>query len=815
MKTPQQFRTHTSILALAVLVAAPTAFAAGPYYWDGNDNTSGFGTAGGIWAAPTVGTTASGWSTDSTGATVVDGTSVTTTTSDAVNFGSPSLGLDAGTITVSDTVDCGDMTLDVASGNLILTEGTINFSAAPTIASGTGKFLRLYSTLAGAGTSCTFVGPGYLDLRSTNTGWGAGASFYHNAGTVNLYNSDDVLGGFTYYAGDTSGSAPAVWGLVTSQTITNDVVIRAGSSGAKQLQNRAGNVNSVWAGNFTVNDNFTVLHAQVAGRLTLNGTGTIAPDKLVTFRVGNTGVIADDAAWSGEGSTTYYSNSSDTDGGTFLISGQKTFAGGATVSSMKTKKNSSVAVVVSSSMGPANAPTSGPFGIGTLTMASGTGRIRADTAEDITIGNPLSFTGVMTFLNVANEKSLIFTGDVNMNGTGRQLNILVGASVPGKFVEFQGALTNSGVGGAITKTGSGMGVLSGINTYDGGTIISAGTLQFAKLVSMPAVGSVAGNAGTLAVNVGGPGEWTTGTSGEGTIGGLLAGLGGQSGSTVTWAGASLGLDTGNAGGAQTYSGIIADPAASSLGGMIKLGAGTLTLDQDNTYSGNTTINGGTLLVNNPTGSGTSSGAVTVNSGGTLSGNGIINGVVTVKPGGTLSPGASIGTITLNNYLSLSGNLAIEVDKSQAPGQTNDLIAGFAMVDGSGTVSVQNLGPALVPGDTFKIVSFPVTEGDKVSIETPGVVWANNLAVDGTIVVVSVSAVSAPGITGVGLLPDQNISLTATGYVGSAWSLRAVTDVAQPLPWPIIQSGTITANPLTVDDLTATNYPHRFYQFSNP
>ena len=66
------------------------------------------------------------------------------------------------------------------------------------------------------------------------------------------------------------------------------------------------------------------------------------------------------------------------------------------------------------------------------------------------------------------------------------------------------------------------------------------------------------------------------------------------------------------------------------------------------------------------------------------------------------------------------------------------------------------------------------------------------------------------------LPDGNISITATGEVGVAWSLRATNDVAAPVAnWPTIQSGTITVSPFTVNDLTATNYSKRFYLFSTP
>ena len=60
------------VLAASSLLAVSSASAV-TYYWDGNDSTTGFGTAGGTWADPTAGTLTSGWSTDSTGASAAGG----------------------------------------------------------------------------------------------------------------------------------------------------------------------------------------------------------------------------------------------------------------------------------------------------------------------------------------------------------------------------------------------------------------------------------------------------------------------------------------------------------------------------------------------------------------------------------------------------------------------------------------------------------------------------------------------------------------------------------------------------------------------
>ena len=74
----------------------------------------------------------------------------------------------------------------------------------------------------------------------------------------------------------------------------------------------------------------------------------------------------------------------------------------------------------------------------------------------------------------------------------------------------------------------------------------------------------------------------------------------------------------------------------------------------------------------------------------------------------------------------------------------------------------------------------------------------------------------PAITNVAKLGDGNLAFTLTGTVGQGYSVRASTNISLPLiSWPVIQSGTLTASPLTFMDLTATNYPTRFYRASTP
>ena len=69
----------------------------------------------------------------------------------------------------------------------------------------------------------------------------------------------------------------------------------------------------------------------------------------------------------------------------------------------------------------------------------------------------------------------------------------------------------------------------------------------------------------------------------------------------------------------------------------------------NTYSGLTSVNGGTLMANSTGGSATGFGQVIVNSGGYLAGTGMISASVLVNAGGGFGPGNPLGTLTLKQH----------------------------------------------------------------------------------------------------------------------------------------------------------------------
>ncbi len=190
--------------------------------------------------------------------------------------------------------------------------------------------------------------------------------------------------------------------------------------------------------------------------------------------------------------------------------------------------------------------------------------------------------------------SLTFANRIDLRGATR--TVRSNATALAVSATISGAIRNSDTvnPAGLVKAGPGLLILSGANTYNGGTTISQGNLRFGVLTAMPATGEVLVQDGTtLTVEAGASGDWTAGTSGHGTIGGLLAGLGGQSGSTVAFDGnVTLGLEmTANL----VYPGSIGNVGTSLA--LTKSGGSSLTLSGLSSYSGRTSVQAGTLSIN--------------------------------------------------------------------------------------------------------------------------------------------------------------------------------------------------------------------------
>jgi fibronectin-binding autotransporter adhesin len=162
---------------------------------------------------------------------------------------------------------------------------------------------------------------------------------------------------------------------------------------------------------------------------------------------------------------------------------------------------------------------------------------------------------------------------------------------PSQTLTVTGAIAGIGT---LNKTGTGTMVLNASNTYTGGTVVSAGTLQLAANDRLANSGTVTISGGTFDL------QTFTDTVGLVTLSsGSITGTG-----TGALTGSSFTLQSGS------VSAILA-----GAGALTKSGSGTVTLSGVNTYSGGTSINGGILAVTS-SGSLGSSGTISFN-GGTL------------------------------------------------------------------------------------------------------------------------------------------------------------------------------------------------------
>ncbi len=214
----------------------------------------------------------------------------------------------------------------------------------------------------------------------------------------------------------------------------------------------------------------------------------------------------------------------------------------------------------------------------------------------------------------------------------------------------------------------------------------------------------------------------------------------------------------------TFSGKITDGGAGGVSSLTKVGSGSLTLlSLNNTYTGPTKVNSGTLLVN-----GAITSPVTVN-GGTFGGTGSVTGNVTVNSSGALSPGASIGTLTINGNLALSGNTIIELNKSLSPGQSNDFVNVTGTLTCGGTLTVNNLGPALAAGNSFRIFPSGGT-GSLTVLGSPGAGLTYSFN-DGLLTVVG----SGPGTPATLTNNISGNTLNLTWPAGEGWLLQSQTN----------------------------------------
>jgi autotransporter-associated beta strand protein len=408
--------------------------------------------------------------------------------------------------------------------------------------------------------------------------------------------------------------------------------------------------------------------------------------------------------------------------------------------------NGTVAVGSATALGAANSPVTISNGT-TLTSNSTSARSLTYTWTvngDFTLGQTATGTGAVTMAGA---------GGVNLGTSVRAITVNNATDTISAVI--------SGAGGGITKNGTGTLVVTAINTYTGPTTINTGSMQIdgdstfgngAGLLTLAGGGViVSANRPASTAPVANPISMTADTlvsttstastvdlnfsndNITGSAGTLTFRNNGADGATDTFQPRFTGvinfsqpiiIDNGttgktklqsfNATGSQLFSGQISGSGSYSRTASNPNTGATTEFTGNNTYSGGTTINDGTLKVNNTSGSGTGTGPVAVGTGlaatpnrGTLAGTGSISGLITVQEGGTIAPGNSVGTLTATGGLTLAplSNLNFELGAPGSPYGTGDLInvTGGTMTINGGTVNLFDAGG--LGAGTYKLIDY--------------------------------------------------------------------------------------------------------------
>jgi autotransporter-associated beta strand protein/T5SS/PEP-CTERM-associated repeat protein len=600
----------------------------------------------------------------------------------------------------------------VNAGALVVTGPGASLATDRVLVQGAGSF-----TLAGGATyasgSSTAFGGGTVTIDGVGSVFTAGSSLQTSTEahtTLNVTN-----GGRLNTPSATFGVATGTMGFSNAPTGTVNV------TGAGSLLQIAGPLNLGYAGTGTLNigSGGTVTAANIvfgavfqaasfpggkpepgSGILNLNPAGTLEVGGAFTRGFGYYGNVF--------GTVTLY--------GAPVIN----FSGG-TIRVVDSPFNPSFPATLT------NTTTIDTNGLGaSIGSLSGTGGLLKTGTGVLTLGAGNTYTGgttvaggLVNFSSLANFGS----GPIALDGGGlqwasgntldltgsSQFNRTLGAGggtfdTNGNNVAFSSALSGPG---SLTKLGTGTLTLNAANTYIGATTVSAGTLALgtANTLSGTAVLTVASGA-------------TLNLAGSSQTVGSLAGAGSVALGTAT-------LTAGGDNSSTAFSGVLSGP-----GNLEKTGGGTLTLSGANTYSGNTTVTGGTLsapadfarnalvAVSGPTSVLTAggklqigqngTGSLTLTGGGTANSSGatyIGNGIGGLASAGTVSVTGTGSTLTTGTTLNLgyfgTGTLTIG---SGGTVSAASLYSGYA---GTGTLNL-NSGGTLTLGGTDGLLNYGTT-----------------------------------------------------------------------------------------------------------
>ncbi|ECY3829321.1 AIDA autotransporter-like protein ShdA, partial [Salmonella enterica subsp. enterica serovar Senftenberg] len=500
-----------------------------------------------------------------------------------------------------------------ANNNLILDgEGTLGSSISglnSVTSSGDWTLSGATMNLSGTTNSALWVKSGTLILNGAMTAKGAtvdsGTTLQiGNGGTLGAFNGDIVDNGTLTF----NRSDAAAYGSVISGS--GNVVKQGG--GELTLSN-----NNSYSGGTTIAEG--TLTATAGGALGSGNIDNRAYLKLDAASASDPFIVADLTTHSGAtveigaGSTLQANTLTQQDGST--LTADLTETSGPVIRAKNVNLDGTLNVASPASQEPIRSTDD----LISLALIESDNAISGDF-DDITInGNAMNPDAFITVVGQKNVNDTHYDLVETLTWYADRDNAAIDAHGTFNLADADDSFTvntvledvdaNSGWNGqSLTKTGAGTLILNAENTYTGGTTISDGTLV-ANNVEALGTGNVTDNA-TLELNTGGDfdnaisGSGQVVKSGDETL--TLSGANSYTGGTLISGGTLVATSVEALGSGDVTDNAVLelntggtfDNAISGSGQVVKSGDKTLTLSGANSYTGGTTISGGTLVASN-------------------------------------------------------------------------------------------------------------------------------------------------------------------------------------------------------------------------
>ncbi|EHA8791247.1 autotransporter outer membrane beta-barrel domain-containing protein [Salmonella enterica subsp. enterica serovar Meleagridis] len=617
-------------------------------------------------------------------------------------------------------VKSGDETLTLSgtntySGGTLISGGTLVASNVEALGTGDVTDNAVLELNTGGDFDNAISGSGQVEKSGDGTLTLSGSNTYTGGTTINdgtlIATSVDALG-----SGDVTDNATLA--LNTGGTFDNAI------SGSGQVVKSGDDVLTLSGANSYTGGTLISGGTLIASNVEALGTGDVTNNATLELNTG--GDFTNNISGSGQ-----VVKSGDE---TLTLSGSNTYTGGTTI-------NDGTLVATSvDALGSGDVTDNATLALNTGgtfdNTISGSGKVEKSGDDALTLSGANSYTGGTLISGgtlVASNVEALGSGDVTDNAT---LALNTGGT-------FDNTISGSG---QVVKSGDDVLTLSGSNTYTGGTTISGGTL-IASNVDALGTGDVTNDA-TLELNTGG--DFTNNISGNGQVvkSGddtlTFSGSNTYTGGTLISSGTLVANDVNALG-----TGDVTDNATLELntggdftnnisgsGQVVKSGDDTLTLSGTNSYTGGTTISGGTLVATNVealgTGDVTNNATLELNTGGDFTNNISGSGQV-VKSGDE--------TLTLSGANSYTGGTLIS---------SGTLVANDVNALGTGDVTDNAVLELNTGGDFDNAISGSgqvVKSGDEtLTLSGANSYTGGTLISGGTLVATSVEALGSGDVT---------------------------------------------------------------------